>query len=162
MSADVRDNDPAVLLTYIAVAMDRIERINPAVFRALASPAARCPRRLCWFAIAAIGQPVSLVLDHLEAITNRECLDAIAAARARPPAWIAARDRLADELAAPRQRAARPGRHRGDRRRRPGDGRHGRGGALLGAGVELADEDVRELVQRTEGWPVGLYLAAWR
>ena len=31
---------------------------------------------------------------------------------------------------------------------------------LLGAGVELGDEDVRELVRHTEGWPVGLYLAA--
>ncbi len=34
-------------------------------------------------------------------------------------------------------------------------------GALLsGAGVQLSRADVEELVQRTEGWPVGLYLAA--
>ncbi len=31
---------------------------------------------------------------------------------------------------------------------------------LRGAGVELVDSDLRELVRRTEGWPVGLYLAA--
>ena len=37
----------------------------------------------------------------------------------------------------------------------------GRGPALLeGAGVGLPDADVDELVGRTEGWPVGLYLAA--
>jgi LuxR family maltose regulon positive regulatory protein len=79
VSADVRDNDPAVLLTYIAVAIDRIERINPAVFRALTSPAAAVSVPLLLVsAIAALGQPVSLVLDHIEVITNRECLDAIA------------------------------------------------------------------------------------
>jgi LuxR family maltose regulon positive regulatory protein len=37
----------------------------------------------------------------------------------------------------------------------------GEGAALLeGAGVVLSDTDVAELVGRTEGWPVGLYLAA--
>ena len=34
------------------------------------------------------------------------------------------------------------------------------GPLLLEAGVELAGGDVDELVRRTEGWPVGLYLAA--
>jgi hypothetical protein len=58
VSADVRDNDPAVLLTYIAVAIDRIERINPAVFRAFASPAAAVSVPLLLVsAIAAFGQP---------------------------------------------------------------------------------------------------------
>jgi len=31
---------------------------------------------------------------------------------------------------------------------------------LEGAGVGLADAEVAELASRTEGWPVGLYLAA--
>ena len=31
---------------------------------------------------------------------------------------------------------------------------------LEGAGAGLADADVDELLRRTEGWPVGLYLAA--
>ena len=31
---------------------------------------------------------------------------------------------------------------------------------LEGAGVKLADAEVAELVGHTEGWPVGLYLAA--
>jgi LuxR family maltose regulon positive regulatory protein len=33
-------------------------------------------------------------------------------------------------------------------------------GLLSGAGVDLAPEEVDDLVERTEGWPVGLYLAA--
>ena len=40
VSVDDRDNDPVVLLTYIAVALDRIEAIDPRVFRALASSGA--------------------------------------------------------------------------------------------------------------------------
>ena len=33
--------------------------------------------------------------------------------------------------------------------------------SLLGAaGAEVSEADVAELVKRTEGWPVGLYLAA--
>jgi hypothetical protein len=53
------------------VAIDRIERINPAVFRALTSPAAAVSVPLLLAsAIAAFGQPLSLVLDHIEVITN--------------------------------------------------------------------------------------------
>ena len=38
---------------------------------------------------------------------------------------------------------------------------HPEASSLLGAvGVELSEADVAELVRRTEGWPVGLYLAA--
>jgi LuxR family maltose regulon positive regulatory protein len=47
ISVDQPDNDPAVLLTYIAVALDRIEPIDPKVFRALASPGAAVATRLC-------------------------------------------------------------------------------------------------------------------
>jgi hypothetical protein len=44
VSVDDRDNDPVVLLTYIKVALDRVEAIDPRVFRALASsvPDSRC------------------------------------------------------------------------------------------------------------------------
>jgi len=38
VNVDRRDNDPAVLLTYIAAGLDRIEPIDPAAFRALCSP----------------------------------------------------------------------------------------------------------------------------
>ena len=38
VSADDRDNDPVVLLAYLATALDRIEPVDPRVFWALASP----------------------------------------------------------------------------------------------------------------------------
>ena len=37
VSADHRDNDPAVLLTYLATALDRVEPLAPAVLRTLAN-----------------------------------------------------------------------------------------------------------------------------
>ena len=54
VSADDRDNDPVVLLTYITVSLDRVEAIGPTVFRALATSGAgiEVPRRL----VAAIAR----------------------------------------------------------------------------------------------------------
>src|SRR4051812_22240696 len=40
ISADDRDNDPAVLLTYLTVALDRIEPLDPRMYRWLAPPGA--------------------------------------------------------------------------------------------------------------------------
>jgi LuxR family transcriptional regulator, maltose regulon positive regulatory protein len=40
VSVDQHDNDPVVLLTYVAVALDRVRPIDPGVFEALASPGA--------------------------------------------------------------------------------------------------------------------------
>jgi LuxR family transcriptional regulator, maltose regulon positive regulatory protein len=161
VSADDRDNDPAVLLTYIAVAIDRIERINPAVFRALASPAAAISAPpLLVSAIAALGQPVSLVLDHFEVITNRACLDAIAQFTLGLPAGSQLAVGSRYELPLPTARLRAQG---GIVEVGVDDLAISEGEApalLQGAGVELVDEDLRELVQRTEGWPVGLYLAA--
>ena len=40
VSLDRHDNDPVVLLTYVAVALDRVASIDQGVFEALASPGA--------------------------------------------------------------------------------------------------------------------------
>jgi LuxR family transcriptional regulator, maltose regulon positive regulatory protein len=162
VSLDQRDNDPAVLLTYLAVALDRLGPIDPRVVRGLAGPGASVAGVVARLAaaMAAMTQPVALVLDHLELLENQECLDLVAelaarlptgaqlllASRARPPLPVAVlrvQGRVlelgAEDLAM--------------------DDQEGR--ALLeGAGVGLDDAAVNELVARTEGWPVGLYLAA--
>ena len=56
VSADHRDNDPAVLLTYLATALDRVEPITPAVLRTLAFSGAAHHRR-----------PVAGVRDRVDA-----------------------------------------------------------------------------------------------
>ena len=161
VSADDRDNDPTVLLSYIAVALDRIERIDPRVFRALASSGAglEVPRRLV-AAMATMRHPVTVVIDHLDAVTNREALDAInALALGLPPgAQLAIASR--DELPLPRARLRAQGGilEIGIDDLAMGDEE---AAALLAeAGVELPDVDLPEVVRTTEGWPVGLYLAA--
>jgi ATP/maltotriose-dependent transcriptional regulator MalT len=163
VSIDRRDNDPAVLVGYLAATLDRLEPLDPAVFEALASPgvsvlATVLPRFLA--AVSALTGPVALVLDNLETLENRVCLDAVAelalglpagsqvaiAARARPAlpvALLRARGQVVEvgvaELAM----------------------NQGEGCALLAAaGAGLADPEAIELVERSEGWPVGLYLAA--
>jgi LuxR family transcriptional regulator, maltose regulon positive regulatory protein len=163
VSVDRRDNDLVVLLTYLAVALDRTEPIDPAVFEVLGAPgvsarATVLPRLMV--AVSAMIQPVALVLDHLELLENQECLDAVAelaaclpsgsqlvlASRARPPlplARLRAQGQVMEvgvaELVMDQQEAR----------------------ALLeGAGLQLDEAGVASLVRRTEGWPVGLYLAA--
>jgi LuxR family maltose regulon positive regulatory protein len=164
VSADDRDNDPAVLLAAIAVAIDRVEPIDPidpTVFRALMSPAAAVtvPARLA-SAIAAMDLPVTLVVDHLDAVTNRACLDAITQLALGLPAGsqLAIGSRDMPPLPAARLRA------QGGILEIGVDDlamdEHEAASLLEGAGIEPVDEHVRELVMRTEGWPVGLYLAA--
>ena len=163
VSVDPRDNDPVVLLSYVAAALDRVEPIDPGVFQALASPGAAIlatvvPRFAS--AVSAMTAPVAVVLDHVELLDNLECLDAVAelavrlpagsqlllASRRTPPlpvALLRAQGQMvevgADQLAMDEREAR----------------------ALLeGAGVGLPDAEVAKLAGRTEGWPVGLYLAA--
>ena len=163
VSVDARDNDPVVLLTYLAVALERIEPIDPEVFRALASPGvsvltAAVPRLVT--AVAAMSEPVALVLDQVESLDDQRCLDAVAElalalpagsqlalATRRPPALPVAVLRAggrvvevgATELAMDEREAT----------------------ALLeAAGIRPSNPEVPELVKRAEGWPVGLYLAA--
>ena len=163
VTVDRRDNDPVVLLSYIAAALHRIEPVDPAVFAALATPgvsvmATALPRFTNW--VGTLTAPVSVVLDQIEALGNPECLDAVAELSLRlprrsqmlmtsrstprlPMALLRAQGRTVEigpaELALDDQEAR----------------------ALLeSAGVQAADHDTAELTRRTEGWPVGLYLAA--
>jgi LuxR family transcriptional regulator, maltose regulon positive regulatory protein len=163
LSLDQHDNDPAVLLAYLAAALDRVEPIDPAMFDALAAPGAPIASALVprlGSALAAAALPVVLVLDDAHLLQNWECLDAVAAlAEHLPPRSqlvVASRAELPPPLARLRD-----------------DGRTEEIGAqelamdrreasllLRAAAVELSDDEVDELVRRTEGWPVALYLAA--
>ena len=161
VSCDDGDNDPVVLLSALAVALDRIEPIDPAVFWALVSSGAgitAVPKFVS--AIASMRLPVTLVLDHIEAVTNKRCLNTIAElALHLPLGWqfaLASRTKVplptarlraqggiveigADDLAMSPQEAS---------------------SLLEGAGVKPDGASTSELVQRTEGWPTGLYIAA--
>ena len=162
VSVDRRDNDPAVLLTYLAAALDRVEPIDPRVSRLLATPAAAAslvPRFAA--GLSSLSGPVTLVLDNLELLVNQECLDAVAEIALRLPQGsqlvLASRARpsLPEALSRPRGRLLELG--SGELAM---DEREAR--ALLEqAGARLDDAEVAELLDRTGGWPVGLYLASF-
>jgi LuxR family transcriptional regulator, maltose regulon positive regulatory protein len=163
VSVDQGDNDPKVLFTYIAAALDAVEPIGRGVFDALASPASSVAGSVIprlGSALSSMSSPVVLILDDVHLLDNRGCLAALSAladhvpmgsrlvlaGRARPPLRIA---RLRAE-----GRIVEVG---------PGDLSltHEEAASLLhGAGVALGEDDVAELHRRTEGWPAGLYLAA--
>jgi LuxR family transcriptional regulator, maltose regulon positive regulatory protein len=163
VSLDERDNDPKVLLSYVAEALDRVQPIGERVFEALASRASSVPGSVVprlGSAFWSMTTPVALVLDDVHLLHNTECRSALSvladhvparsqlvlAGRAEPPLRIArlrAEGRLLEigpgELSLTREDAA---------------------ALLRAAGVRVEADDVATLHQRTEGWPAGLYLAA--
>jgi LuxR family maltose regulon positive regulatory protein len=163
LSIDRHDNDPAVLLTYLAVGLDRVEPIDPTVFDTLASRGASISQTVLprlGAALASKALPVVVVLDDVHLLQGQEGLDALAmlvdhlpegsqlavTSREKPPLPVArwrAEGRLAE--LGPEELAMRPGEA---------------GSLLAAARVELPDAEVEELTRRAEGWPVALYLAA--
>ena len=163
VSVDEADNDPKVLLSYVAEALDAIEPVGERVFDALASPASSVPGSVVprlGSAFASMTSPVTLVLDDVHLLHNSECRAALSvladhvpigsrlvlAGRAEPPlrtARLRAEGRILEigpgELSLTAAEAAL---------------------LLRAAEVVLDDDDVAELHRRTEGWPAGLYLAA--
>jgi LuxR family transcriptional regulator, maltose regulon positive regulatory protein len=161
VSCDDGDNDPVVLLSALAVALDRIEPIDPTIFSALVSSGGDItvvPRFVS--AVAAMHRPVTLVLDHAEAVTNKQCLNTIAEFALRlPPGWqLAIASRAGVPLPVARLRAQ--GRIVEISAEDLAMGTEEASSLLEGAGAELGEASIHELLQRTEGWPAGLYIAA--
>src|SRR5262249_21521483 len=80
VSVDEPDNDPKVLLTYVAQALDEVEPIDQRVFAALASPGSSVPGSVVprlGAAFSSMTSPVVLVLDDVHELHDRECRDAL-------------------------------------------------------------------------------------
>ena len=163
VSADEKDNDPRVLLSYVAAALDRVQPIGQRVFEALASPVSSVPGSVVprlGSALWSMTVPVVLILDDVHLLTNRECRDALSvlASHVRPGSRLV--------LAGRGEPSLRIGRLRAEGRLLeigPGDlalTLQDAAELLRAADVTLREDDVAVLHQRTEGWPVGLYLAA--
>src|SRR4051812_10914840 len=80
LSLDRHDNDPIVLLTHLAVALDRISPLPPDTFDALRSaggsvPATVVPR--LGAALARIPHPLVLVVDDVHHLHDGPSLDAL-------------------------------------------------------------------------------------
>jgi LuxR family transcriptional regulator, maltose regulon positive regulatory protein len=163
VSVDEKDNDPKVLLAYVAEALNAVEPVGKRVFDALASAASSVPGSVVprlSSAFASMTRPVALVLDDVHVLQNTECRVALSVLADHVPAGsrLVLAGRTEPPVRIARLRA-------GGRITEIGPGDLSLTAAeaaslLRAAGVVLGEDDVAELHQRTEGWPVGLYLAA--
>jgi len=163
LSVDQHDNDPAVLLTYLAVALDRVEPIDPRVFGALVAPgtsllATVVPR--LGAALASAAHPLVVVIDDLQLLHTQECLDALVmlADHLGEGSQLVLAGRGEPRLPVPRLRAEGQVVELGPEALAMD--RHEADALLQGVEVDLPEAEVAQLVRRTEGWPVAVYLAA--
>ena len=161
VSCDENDNDPVALWSAVIAGLNAIAPVDSAAARVLATKrggVGAIPSFVA--AIESVGEPITLVLDNLELITSERCRAALTEFALRVPlGWqlaMASRDEAL--IPAARLRAERRILEIG-----VGDlamSGHEARALLEGAGVRVSHERTAELVHRTEGWPVGLYLAA--
>lgn len=163
LSLDESDNDPVVLLTYLMLALQRLEPVDAGILALLADDGAAIHD----IALPRFGRmlrnrarPFVMVLDDADALSSPEATEvvdvilrhlpegsqlAIVGRRAPDLRWSELRvQRKLVEINAQNLRLSRP-----------------EAQALVdSAGLHLDDDDVELLVDRTEGWAAGLYLAA--
>ena len=163
VALDHRDNDPVVLLTHVAEALNTGGTVEPAVFKALTAAGdslwARGLPRL-GSALASRREPVVLVFDDVHELDNDACLNALAALllHVPPGSQLVLSGRSEVRLGLAKLRA---------------DGELLELGTselalsyaeahdlLTTAGVDLTENQARALSEHTEGWAAGLYLAA--
>jgi len=163
VSVDEGDNDPKVLLTYVAEALDAVEPIDGRVFDALASPVSSVPGSVVprlGSAFSSMTSPVVLVLDDVHVLHNRECRAALSVLADQVPAG--SRLALAGRAGPP----LRVARLRTEGRILEIGPEHlaltsdEASSLLRNADMALSEDEMAELHRRTEGWAAGLYLAA--
>src|SRR5688500_4851722 len=80
LSVDPHDNDPIVLLTHLAVALDRVSPLPAETFDALRSPGVSIPATVVprlGSALARLPQPLVLVVDDVHHLQDGPSLDAL-------------------------------------------------------------------------------------
>jgi LuxR family maltose regulon positive regulatory protein len=163
VTLDKADNDPVVLLTYVAAALDAAEPIDAKVFRGLNAPgdslwSVGLPR--LGAALALRQKPTVLVLDDVHELWGSPALDAIASLALLVPEGSQLVLSGRSEAAIPLARIRVSGRllEIGPAELALTDSEAR--ALLAAAGLRLSDSHVNELNGRAEGWAAGLYLAA--
>lgn len=163
VTLDDLDNDPAVLLSYVATAFDRIEGIGAAIRSGFgATPgtilAVAVPRLLG--ELARWSRPAILVLDDAHRLVEPIALDAVTSFLDHLPAGfrIAIAARAEPQLPLARLRAAGELLEIGSGELALTDKETAV--VIAADGHPLSPDDVREVRARTEGWAAGIHLAA--
>ncbi len=163
MTLDAADDDPVRLWTHLATAVERLgDGLGARALACLGVRGASVETAVdeLMNGLVAYGRPVAIVLDDLHAVGSERSLGSIAHAIERLPAnaRVLASTRSEPAISVARLRArgalmeirARELAFTVDEARE----------LLVREGIELSGESVELLVERTEGWPAGLYLAA--
>jgi len=163
MTLDAADDDPVRLWTHLATAVERLGQGLGA--RALASLGVRgAPVETAvdelMNGLVAYGRPVAIVLDDLDTVGSDRSLRSIAHAIERLPpnvrVLVSTRSDPAIGAARLRARGALTEIRAHELAFTVDETRE----LLARERIELSGESVELLVERTEGWPAGLYLAA--
>jgi len=161
VSCSRRHNDPTELWGDILAALDSLEALgwDPAAqLTARGGGVEAVPPLMA--AMSDVSAPVTVILDHLEAVTSPECMSSIAEFALRvPPGWtlaLSSRDSL--PIGVSKLRVDRRILEIGVEQLAMSASEASELLEREGTGVPLTLLD--ELVDRTEGWPAGLYLAA--
>jgi LuxR family transcriptional regulator, maltose regulon positive regulatory protein len=163
LSLDGHDNDPAVLLRHLAAALDSIDPIEPRLLEALDSE-----RPSVWGSVmsglaahvASRESPFVLVLDDVDLLESKDSLAIVATLIENLPSrsMAALAGRRLPKLPIASFRVGGPllefGPYELALSRREGEM------LLRACSVDLDDEAVGELLERTEGWAAGIYFAA--
>ena len=162
LTLDDLDNDPAVLVRSLVASLARIGPMDPSILR---TPASR--DRILGAAVPRLvsdvhrwQQPAVLVLDDAHRVEGQASLDALTALLDHLPSNLSVAVAGRSEPALPL------GRLRGRRDlleigpEQLALDVEETGALARATGCTLGDDAVRELHRRTEGWPVGVYLAA--
>jgi LuxR family maltose regulon positive regulatory protein len=157
------DNDAATLISVIALAFEAADPIGWEVFEALSSGRSDAPAVALRRLVRTLGRkelPFVLVLDGLHQLRTRAAQSVVRTiSEALPPgSQLALASRGGTALPVARLRAQRRSLELGLE-----DLTMTRSEALAlltAAGLDAGAQDVAELMQRTEGWPAALYVAA--
>jgi LuxR family transcriptional regulator, maltose regulon positive regulatory protein len=163
VSVDERDNDARVLLAHVAAALHRVESLGAHVLDAFDRPGASvweeiAPRLTA--EIASRAAPFVLVLDGADVLESTDSVAAIDALIENMPAgsMIALSGRAALKLPVAALRVAGPlleiGSYELAFSRREVEL------LLRASGLEPEEDELLEVLHRTEGWPAGLCLVA--
>ncbi len=161
LSLDSGDDDPAVLLSDLALALDEIHPLDRALLLRLTRSSSRVPAirvRELTRAMDRFAESILLVLDDVHLLTSPNALDIVSSLIDHTPVgWtVSLASRTVPDLSLPRLRSS--GRllelDVGDLAMDEEETAE----LVRGVGLDLSEATISLIARRTEGWPVAIYL----
>jgi LuxR family transcriptional regulator, maltose regulon positive regulatory protein len=163
MTLDAADDDPVRLWTHLATAVERLgQGLGGRALIGLGVRGAPVETAVdeLMNGLVRYGRPVAIVLDDLHTVGSERSLGSIAHAIDRLPAnarvLVSTRSEPAISVSRLRAGGALTEIRAGELAFTVDEARE----LIVREGIELSGDSVELLVERTEGWPAGLYLAA--